>query len=427
MKTIKNNKTTLALFLSITFSTASFAAEQDVVSDIPVAPMNTQRLAVEAPPAGGAISNAVDQAIIDAVSKSMPAESVQALKNMQNPNVDVYGRPINPNAPGQNPALMNGLPQVKTENTAAPLNLPNSSAVTRGQPQLAASPVRQVKPEIAGTDPVIDKVRKKYKPHQIVKLKPGNGELIPVATGLQNRISTPFHEVEVKTSDSELPIAVEDGGFIYVTPMSQAPIGLMVGEKGMPETMVSLTLMPLDVPPVMVDVKVSLTRKQKAAHKAFVAEKKATADKEEYLAEARKGPTVQNDPRINPKHEERATSVLAAVANGELPQGFDMLDSIPAEDRYPCDITRMTMYHEVGQRLVSGREIIDVVLVKNDINGFREIREEYCLADDVIAVGVFDRATLAPGESSELYILRDKLHAEKQKRVRTRPRLTSSY
>lgn len=289
MNTIKINKTTLALFLSVTFSAASFAAEQDVVSDIPVAPMNTQRLAVEAPPAGGAISNAVDQAILDAVAKSMPAESVQALKNMQNPSVDVYGRPINPNAPGQNPALMNGLPQVKTENTAAPLNLPNGSAVARGQQQLAASPVRQVTPEIAGTDPIVDKVRKKYKPHQVIKLKPGNGELIPVATGLQNRIATPFHEAQVKTSDSELPIEVVDG-FIYVTPMSQAPIGLMVGEKGMPETMVSLTLMPLDVPPVMVDVKVSLTRKQKAAHKALIAEKKATADKAEYLAEARKGP-----------------------------------------------------------------------------------------------------------------------------------------
>lgn len=426
MKTIKNNKTTLALFLGITFSTASFAAEQDVASDIPVAPMNTQRIAVDAPPAGGAISNAVDQAILDAVSKSMPAESVQALKNLQNPNVDVYGRPINPNAPVQSTAPMNGMPQVKTANTAAPLNLPNGNVVNRGQQQLAASPVQRVVPEIAGTDPIVDKVRKKYKPHQQVKLKPGHGELIPVATGLQNRIATPFHEAQVKTSDSELPIEVVDG-FIYVTPMSQAPIGLMVGEKGMPKTMVNLTLMPLDVPPVMVDVEVELTRKQKAAHKAFVAEKKASAEQAEYLAEARKGPTVQNDPRINPKHEERATSVLAAVANGELPQGFDMLESIPTEDRYPCDITRMTMYHEVGQRLVSGREIIDVVLVKNDINGFREIREEYCLADDVIAVGVFDRATLAPGESSELYILRDKLHAEKQKRVRTRPRLTSSY
>lgn len=415
MKMTKNNKTTLALFLGITFSAVSTASEQNVSSDIPVAPMNTQRIAVESSPAGGAISNAVDQAILDAVSKSMPAESVQALKNMQNPNVDVYGRPIAPT---------NGLPKVKTENTAAPLNLPNAVEVNRGQQQRNASPVYQVAPQVAGADPITDKVRKKYKPHQVVKLKPGHGELIPVATGLQNRIATPFYEVQVKTAELKTPIEV-DGGYIYITPMSQAPIGIMVSEKGMPETMVNLTLMPLDVPPVMVDVQVELSRKEKAKRAALIAEKKAAADKEEFLTEARKGPTAQNDPRINPKHSERATSVLATVAKGELPQGFDMLNSIPAEERHPCDITRMTMYHEVGQRLVSGREIIDVVLVKNDINGFREIREEYCLGDDVIAVGVFDRATLAPGESSELYILRDKLHAEKQKRVRTRPRLTS--
>ncbi|MEF1300434.1 hypothetical protein QTO17_00700, partial [Vibrio owensii] len=70
--------------------------------------------------------------------------------------------------------------------------------------------------------------------------------------------------------------------------------------------------------------------------------------------------------------------------------------------------------------------LIDVVRVKNDINGFREIREEFCLDEDVIAVGVFDRATLAPGEDAELYILRDKLHMEKKQKIRARPRLTTT-
>ncbi|BDP33481.1 TPA: type-F conjugative transfer system secretin TraK [Vibrio parahaemolyticus] len=413
MKYNSMNKSALAMLLTVAFSSSAFAAEADVAADIPVTPMNASRVPVDISGSNGNVANAVDQAIMDAVAKSMPAKSVaeyKASQQAQQPvTVDSYGMPV-----------VQGT-KVKTVDTAPVYT-------QQGQPPaIAATPVPSAAPQVKGSsDPITDSVRSKYKPHQEVTIEPGHGELLPVAAGLQNRIATPFVDAVVKTADMEVPIQT-DGGFVYITPLSQAPIGLMVGERGMPETMVSLTLMPLDVPPVMVDVKVKMDAKTKAKHSEYIAKLKSDKEKNDFLTEARKGPTVKNDPRVNTEHEDRATSVLSEVAGGNIPNGFDITTDIPAEERYPCDIVRMGMYHEVGQRMISGREIIDVVLVKNDINGFREVREEYCLADDVIAVGVFDRATLAPGETTELYILRDKLYNEKLKRVRTRPRLTSSY
>ena len=409
MRNIKLTIMPIAILFATFLVSQAVAAPQDVSMDIPVVPMNTERIVTkdEEGTPGGPISSAVDKAIIDAVAKTMPAKSVKVFEEqVASGSVDQYGRPLV--ASSRNSAMQN-----------------DSAIYQNASVKLASTPVAKPSPQVAGVDPYIDKVRKKYKANQKIKLAPGNSELIPVATGLQNRISTPFLNAQVKTSDMEVPLEV-DGGFIYITPLSQAPIGLMIGETGMAETMVSITLMPLDVPPVMIDVDVDMSSKLKQEHKRFLAQQEQQDQKRKHLEEAQQEPVAEHDPRVNNKYVDRATTLLSKVAAGSIPEGFDMIEFIPEEDRYPCDIRRMPMYHEVGQRLVSGRELIDVVRVKNDLNGFREIREEYCLSDDVIAVGVFDRATLAPGEDTELYILRDKLYIEKQKHIRARPRLTST-
>ena len=396
----------LVMLLAISFTAQSQAAESDIISDIPVTPINASRIKspIKDEEAKGPVSDAVNKAIFDSVAKSLPAKSVKAYQEKVEAEVDTYGRTTD-------------TVKVNTELEATPVNFQkvasNSTALVL--------PI----PEIAGRDPVVDKIKKKYKPTQKIKIKPGFSELLPIATGLQNRIATPFRNVQIKTSDMDLPIEV-DGGYVYLTPLTQAPIGLMIGERGMPETMVSLTLMPLDVPPVMIEVEVDMSKNLRLKHKKLLAAQDKAETKKTWQEQAQKRPVAVNDPRTNDKYVDRATSVLSQVAHGQVPPGFEFLDDIEEENLFPCDIRRMTIYHKVGQRLISGREIIDVVIIKNDINGFREIREEFCLADDVVAVAVFDKATLAPGEETELYILRDKLFIEKQQKVRARPRLTST-
>lgn len=414
MNNVKLNKISVAIILSMTLLSNVHANEDNISADIPVTPINAERIAVEMPKLDDAndntpVATAVDDAMMEALTKSLPKESVAIAKSANEGKTDLYGRPINPT-------------EVITKQSPERIALPGTTASSRAG---KSTPITKIIPDIAGRDPVVDQVREKYKPNQKLNIEPGNSELIPVAMGLQNRIATKFNEAEVKTSDVNVPIEVIDG-IIYITPISETPIGLMIGERGMPETMVSLTLMPLDVPPVMVELTVDMPKSMQYKHAQFVADKEKEEAKKRRRKEVQEGPIANDDPRVNTKHVERATNLLTEVAAGEIPLGFDLDNSIPEDERYPCDIRKMGMYHEVGQRMTSGREIIDVVRIENDINGFREVREEFCLGDDVIAVGVFDKATLAPGEETELYILRDKLYSEKKKRIRARPRLTSS-
>lgn len=434
-KTIK--KTAVAVLVTVMFSSQLIAAEQDVSDDIPVKPINSNRIDVKTPSTKGAVSKAVDKAMIDAMAKSLPAKSVEEYKkkkealtqgNGQTTKVDSFGMAL-PDVKPLNPKLM-GEMNSKAQNTsvhATPVSATQKQAATARRLKAdIATPVRVPLPQVHGTeDPIVDKLRKNYKQHQTITLKPGDGALAPVAAGLQNRIKTPFTHTVIKTSSKDLPAQV-DGGYIYVTPLDQEPIGLIIGEEGMPETMVNLTLMPLGVPPVMIDLNVEMGKKLKLKQQEYTAKQKRIKAIRDTIHKARTEPEFDDDPRVNTDHIDRTTDILYNAALGRVPNGFDLDEDIPEDERFPCDIDKLGMYHEVKQRMTSGREILDVALVTNDLNGFREIREEYCLGPDVIATGVFDKATLAPGESAEVFILRDKLFKERQEHVRARPSLVEN-
>jgi conjugal transfer pilus assembly protein TraK len=74
---------------------------------------------------------------------------------------------------------------------------------------------------------------------------------------------------------------------------------------------------------------------------------------------------------------------------------------------------------------MGGKEVIDVVLIKNTSSSVYQMREEMCASDDVLAVALYRKSYLQPGEEMELYILRDKFFEREQKRSARRPRLTS--
>ena len=114
-------------------------------------------------------------------------------------------------------------------------------------------------------------------------------------------------------------------------------------------------------------------------------------------------------------------TLLTPVAQGDFPRGFTLSGDIPEDYRTPC---RMAIPHKAAQRLLGGSEIIDVIGVKNTTDSTYMVREEMCLSDDVIAVALFKKSYLAPGEEMELYILRDKLYYENVQRKARRPRVT---
>ncbi|MBW8191374.1 type-F conjugative transfer system secretin TraK [Neiella marina] len=260
---------------------------------------------------------------------------------------------------------------------------------------------------------MMSKIKDTYRSVQRLTIAPGESKLVPVAQGLMNRIETPFKMVAVKDSGAEDVIVDLDGGMVFVTINSYEPMSLMVYEEGVPETMFSIMLQPIEAPPVMIDVDMDISPAMIAKGEAF----RRQLEIDEKLAQADRMQDMQTK---TSEHVRRIKEILAPVARGEVPRGFSFTDEIPTHYREPCSIT---IYQEAKQRLIGAREVVDVVLVENTSSQAYYVREQHCLMKDTIAAAVLDRSLLMPGERTEVYILRDKLYEQRKARVKRRPRL----
>ena len=257
----------------------------------------------------------------------------------------------------------------------------------------------------------LEQARKMYKPSMAFDIEPKQSIVIPVGQGLLNTLSTNFTELKVKTSDARSVIETE-GGHLYISIPDSNPVGLVIHEAGVKSSQVSITLIPIDAPPVIADITVSMDDGMK--RESVVYQKKMKEEEAINQAKAERVP-------YSDKHTKRIIDLLTPVAQGDFPRGFTLSGDIPEDYRTPC---RMAIPHKAAQRLLGGSEIIDVIGVKNTTDSTYMVREEMCLSDDVIAVALFKKSYLAPGEEMELYILRDKLYYENVQRKARRPRVT---
>jgi len=298
---------------------------------------------------------------------------------------------------------------VKVNNNAGPTFLKdiNNISAPSGKPSFIEKPV---KPSF------LDKVKAKWKPNLEYDLKPKGNIAVPVAAGLTNRISTNFKMVAIKTHDDNSIIELEDG-IIYITLKRLAPVGLLIFEEGVPSSAVNVTLFPFDgMLPTMVDVNVKTTKEMKLKGKSF----REYLEKEEKIALATKSITI--DKYID-KYTNRINMLLTTVAKGEIPRGFTLTTKINKKDAVnPCS---MPIENVIAQQIIGGREIIDVVLVKNNSNRVYTVKEEQCYHNDALAAAVFQRSLLQPGQYTEMYILRDKMFYHNQKSNKTRPVLVN--
>lgn len=278
-------------------------------------------------------------------------------------------------------------------------------------PQSSGSLIN-AQPQTAMPPSFIDRVAKTWKPTQEFKLKPKDNIMIAVGQGLMNTISTNFKMLTAKTNDEFSSLEIDEG-YLYVTISTLEPISLILYEEGVLESQVSVTLVPVPAPPTIGRIEVDLTPDLIKQATEYQAQLKT----QEQMAST-PGPISKSTAYSN-----RVVDLLTPVAQGDFPNGFGLSADIPDEFRHPC---QMTIFHRTEQRLVGGREIIDVVLVRNDSQSTYQVREEMCITDGTLAVALFEKSYLLPGDESEIYILRDKLAAETKARKNRRPRLTGA-
>lgn len=281
----------------------------------------------------------------------------------------------------------------------------------------------QVQTERTAFDRMKTQMRKKFKPIQTVELNEGGNATIPAAKFIMNSVRTNFKEVDIRTSDPDVTVNVE-GSFIYFVTENDAPFNLLVFEKGIPESQVNMTIWPLNVLATMIELNVKLSNKTKnMLNQKYARIRVDKREQEKRIRDKESELMLSTDPEMltNP-YEQNIHNLFAQVAGNMTPKGFDFVKNIPDENRYPC---RFEAKSEAKQRLVSSRRIIDIVLVTNVHHGKKvTLREEQCwIDDDVIATGILNRATLEPGQKTEVYVMRDRLYFERIRQRRDRPSL----
>ncbi|WP_299020960.1 hypothetical protein [uncultured Photobacterium sp.] len=277
-------------------------------------------------------------------------------------------------------------------------------------------------PQPTAFERMTQQMKSKFKPVQKYNLRAGENVTLPAAKFIMNSVKTNFREVEVRTSDPNVAIKVE-GSYLYFTTQNDAPFGLIIHEKGVPETQVNLSVWPLNVLATMVEVNVRLDRKTRtkvaSLHRDLEQDKLAQEarirDKENELL-------IASDPKVSASpYEARINDLFSQVGGNATPKGFDLVMNVPTSAKYPC---RFEAKSVTKQRLVSSRRIIDIVLVTNPHKRKVVLREEQCwIDDDVIATGILNKATLKPGEKTEVYVMRDRLYFERLQQRRQRPSL----
>lgn len=420
------NITTIAIF-SILLSTAASAEEEN---NIYLPSMLSEPLK-KGNEAKREISEAeyaaLDDYIDNVASDKLPLGSA-ALENSDLPVVDQQGRLLEISS-----TINKTIDDVADDRVLKASGLKKVASIRETEGNINPYPDYGIVDDIkSGTEhfdqtPLKSRAREIYSPNPMINAQPNDPITLAVGLGQSNRIAFNFESLDIKTSNTDAPILINKG-YLYVTPKNpDEPIALLVSERGIPGSAVSVLLLPADVPPIMAQVTVLLDTKLRFERQQLIEEQKrleldAQKELDEINAALERGETdlvTGTDP-----YQERITKLLVEVAKENIPTGFSLktYNEVSKYDRYPCDSSKMVMMHETVMQLESSREIIDIVRVTNDINGLRSVEEEYCISDGVMAAAVYNKSLLAPGESTELYVLRDKNYQKKLKKQQSRKR-----
>lgn len=419
------NKTLIALAVTSVMLSGTALAEANL-PDMFTAPAaqsdNIKREITEAE------RDALDAHILKATESNLPVGN-EVLRTGKMPVVDQQGRlqKIAQNFEDQNGGPVTYAPavsqtkQVEVASGDEISPFPKFNQQQQQQAQQAASTDAQI-----GTGNILlDKAMEIYAVNPKITLAPGEPTTITIGLAQPNKLSFNFEELDVRTTNTSVPMIIE-GGDLYITPTDiEEPVGILVGESGVPESQVNILLLAAPVPQIIGNVTVKMTpqmrNKRKAIHEKAESERLAAeAELKEIEKALERGDSKMNtgnDPYVS-----RIVDLLVEVAKEDIPKGFSLNLAVPEADKYPCDTSKLVMHHETVMQLESNKEIIDIVKVTNDINGYRSVEDEYCIKPGVFAAATYKKSHLGPGESTEVYVLRDKNFKQKFLKDQTRKR-----
>jgi conjugal transfer pilus assembly protein TraK len=245
-----------------------------------------------------------------------------------------------------------------------------------------------------------------------VLVTPGQTQAVRVALGHINRIVTPFRSFDLWTESPEE--FQSRGAVLYVSPTSKRPVTLFVTPKGDESLAISLTLVPDEVPPTEVHLRLADASGALILTAALGGE--AAPSTPSPLLPAATSPSFESGP-----YEESIAAVVKEIAAGQVPAGYA---AAPMTAVFPRCRARagLAVAFDGGQRFVGAPFEVFIGVVRNTGSGPVAFDETWCAAPDVAAVALWPDVELAPGAAAEVMVLRRRASASPTP-SRTRPSL----
>ncbi|MGI9501934.1 MAG: hypothetical protein ACR2RE_02610, partial [Geminicoccaceae bacterium] len=221
---------------------------------------------------------------------------------------------------------------------------------------------------------------------QTIAVEPGVNEIINIAVGHSNRIVTPFKEPRVITTAQA---SVEtSNNVIYVAPATDGLISMFLTESGDESVAINLTLQPKRIPPR--ELRLSLPA-------GVLVMETADAD-----------PDGNRQRKVGGgrSYTAEAGRAFDALAQGSIPQDFAFSREAPPPFPLCAPGNGFEVSFSKGQYLLGQEQEIYVGIVRNGSGVAASFAEPWCYAEGVIAVALWPRATLKPGEYAEIYLAR---------------------
>lgn len=244
---------------------------------------------------------------------------------------------------------------------------PEPQPVTRSAAR-PASPV--VSPSVVNRPP----------PSELIMV-PGRNELITVARVHLNRLVTPFPNPVVKTTSDRTTTSAE-GRTVWVATESTDPVTLFIMDEADPDTALTVTLVPRDIPAISVHLTLP-------GYQPSVQRLAAQGDAEAF---------EHTLPYLSTIRE-----LFRQVAMREIPPGYGMRTLAGGHPLMPdCVLPGIEV---VPSQELTGHAIIMLVSrLTNRTTHPLDIDESMCASDGVLAVAAWPVVELRPGQSTELYI-----------------------
>ena len=218
---------------------------------------------------------------------------------------------------------------------------------------------------------------------QTITVEPGVNEIIQIAEGHPNRIVTPFKAPRVVTTAKASVETSEN--VIYVAPANAGLITMFLTETGDESVSISLTLQPKKIPPRELRLDLPLG--------VLIPKADETQNRHARGESSR-------------AYVARAGDVFDDLAKGRVPDDFAFSQEAPP----PFPICTVENGYEVsfakGQYLLGNGQEIYVGVVRNGGTVAAAFQEPWCYSEGVVAVALWPRTTLQPGEYAEIYLAR---------------------